>query len=341
MDCFYAAIEMRDNPALKNQPIAVGGRPDSRGVLCTANYLARKWGVGSAMSSARALRICPDLIIVPVDFNKYRAVAQQIREIFYEYTEKVEPLSLDEAYLDVTACPLEQNSATWMAQAICRKIYNTQELTASAGVAPNKFLAKVASDWRKPNGIFVIPPRAISTFIPTLPVGKIFGVGKVTQEKMLNLGIKTCADLQNLTKLALCQHFGTFGERLYDLARGMDTREVNPDRIRKSLSVETTFNQDITHINQCDSELESLYEELKRRLATRQENPIYKQFVKIKFHDFTKNSAENLSSQLDFEKFKSLMQQAYQRAEKPIRLLGIGVRFKIPEPMGEQMDLWV
>lgn len=214
MDCFYAAIEMRDAPHLRSLPIAVGGSPDGRGVLCTANYLAREYGVRSAMASYKALKLCPDLVIVPVDFAKYRSVAHAIRKIFYSYTDLVEPLSLDEAYLDVTDCELFDNQARLIAKAICQEIIDTQHLTASAGVAPNKFLAKVASDWRKPNGIFVIPPQKVANFVQKLPVEKIFGVGKVTQRKMQQFGIYTCQDLQALSMTQLIERFGTFGQRL-------------------------------------------------------------------------------------------------------------------------------
>lgn len=183
MDCFYAAIEIRDNPSLANRPVAVGEKPENRGVICTSNYIARRHGVRSAMSSATAFRLCPDLILLPVNIEKYRQVAKRIQSLFSAFTPLVEPLSLDEAYLDVTGSSHCQGSATWIAQAIRKQIWETEQLTASAGVAPNKFLAKIASGWKKPNGLFVITPPEIPAFVKNLAIEELFGVGKVTAEK--------------------------------------------------------------------------------------------------------------------------------------------------------------
>jgi len=185
MDCFYAAIEMRDNPRLRNKPIAVGGSAQSRGVLCTSNYLARQSGVRSAMATAYALKLCPQLIVIKPDMEKYRLISHKIRTVFEQYTDLIEPLSLDEAFLDVSDCQQHNGSATLIAQAIRQQIKDTENLTASAGIAPNKFLAKIASEWNKPDGQFVIPPQNIAAFIPTLPIEKIFGVGKVTAKKCI------------------------------------------------------------------------------------------------------------------------------------------------------------
>ncbi len=328
MDCFYAAIEMRDNPSLCKKPIAVGGPANSRGVLCTSNYIARQYGVKSAMSSAYAKRLCPQLLILPVDMKKYREVSAQIRQIFFEYTNLVEPLSLDEAYLDVSESSYCHNSATLMAQEIRDKIFKTCQLTASAGVAANKFLAKVASDLNKPNGQYVIRPQDVSAFVKTLPVKKIFGVGKVTAEKLDKMGIQTCFDLQQRSEDELADAFGKFGQRLYYLARGIDDRPVQPDRIRKSVSVENTYAQDLVSLDQCLNELPDLFAQLQKRLENKGDLKVHKQFVKIKFYDFKSTTAESISLTPSLDLFRSLLTTAFQRRLQPVRLLGVGVGFK-------------
>jgi len=245
MDCFYAAVEIRDNPNLAKKAVAVGGDAYRRGVLCTSNYIARDFGVHSATPTAQAYRLCPDLIVIKPDFSKYKEVSEQIREIFFSYTELVEPLSLDEAFLDVSDNSHCQGSASWIAKEIRERILKVTSLTASAGVAPNKFIAKVASDWDKPNGLTVIRPEQVDSFVTALPVEKIFGVGKVTAHKLHVLGIKTCGDVQKFSQEKLHQHFGSFGDHLFELSQGRDKREVKPDRVRKSLSVEETFSYDL------------------------------------------------------------------------------------------------
>lgn len=325
MDCFYAAIEMRDNPALVNQPIAVGGSPGKRGVLCTSNYVARKYGVKSAMSSAYAMRLCPHLLILPVNMDKYRQASALIREVFLSYTDLVEPLSLDEAYLDVSQSQQCQSSATRIAEEIRAKIFKQCQLTASAGIAPNKFLAKVASDYNKPNGQYVIPPESVSDFIKKLPVGKIFGVGKVTAAKLEKHELYTCLDLQAKSKAYLTELCGKFGARLYDICRGKDDRAVEPTRVRKSLSVETTFFTDLQSLDQCLEQLPQLYDELVRRLKKHSIEHIHKQFVKIKFHDFVSTTVETVVSRLSFGEFKQLIVTGYQRRSVPVRLMGLGV----------------
>lgn len=331
MDCFYAAIEMRDNPDLNDKPIAVGGAPNTRGVLCTSNYIARKQGVRSAMSSAKAKMICPDLIILPVDMPKYRAASQEIRQIFFEYTNLVEPLSLDEAYLDVTHSNQCQNSATRMAEEIRQKIFVKCQLTASAGIAPNKFLAKVASVINKPNGQYVITPQAVPEFVKTLSVKKIFGVGKVTAEKLAKFGITNCLDVQARTCDELTQHFGKFGTRLYDFSRGIDHRPVEPSLLSKSLSVENTFPQDLLTLEACLQELPNLHQNLLKRLAHKSERILHKQFVKVKFRDFKSTTVEMISSNLSLEIFQQLIKTGYNRRSLPVRLLGVGVGFKDAE----------
>ena len=230
MDAFYASVEIRENPELAGLPVVVGGSSKSRGVVAAASYAARKFGIHSAMPMSQASRLCPDLVCLPGNMQLYASVSKQIHEIFNRYTPEIEPLSLDEAFLDVTGTQECFGSATWLAEKIRKEIYERTQLTASAGVASNKFLAKIASDWNKPNGQFVIPPEAIAEFMLDLQVGKIFGVGKVTLKKLNNLGVETCADLQKLDLITLSNHFGIFGQRLFELCRGHDERELHHDR---------------------------------------------------------------------------------------------------------------
>lgn len=332
MDCFYAAIEMRDNPMLANKPVAVGGSADRRGVLCTCNYLARQYGVRAAMPTKTALRYCPDLILLPVDMAKYKKVAERIQSIFCEFTDLVEPLALDEAFLDVTNCEAYQGSATLIAQAIRKKIWQQEKLTASAGVAPNKFLAKVASGWKKPNGLFVITPKEVDVFVKALAVEEIFGVGKVTANKLQKLKLKTCADLQQCSLLMLSQHFGKLGRQLYDQCRGIDHRAVKPNRMRKSLSVETTFSEDLKHQTACMESIKVLYGIFCQRLSQVGDLEIKSQFIKIKYSDFSLNTAEmSIDAGVSLEAFIDLFQGSYEKNSSPIRLLGIGVHFKVKE----------
>jgi len=325
-DCFYAAIEMRDDPSLADIPLAVGGRPDARGVIATCNYIARRYGVRSAMASATAIKRCPKLKIIPPDMARYRAASRQIMEIYRDYTELIEPLSLDEAYLDVTASPHHQGSATRIAEEIRARIRAEVGITASAGVAPNKFLAKVASDWNKPDGLCVIRPQDVAAFVAALPVAKIHGVGRVTAEKLAALGINSCADLAAWPLDKLTGGFGRFGERLYQMARGIDHRPVETERPRKSLSVEETFVRDLPDLATCHAELPALLAMLAERWQ-RAGSPPFKQLtVKIKFADFTQTTAEHLGSRLDAEGFAALLDVAWARGARPVRLLGVGVR---------------
>ncbi len=335
MDCFYAAIEMRDNPALRNKPIAVGGFSDRRGVICTSNYEARRYGVKSAMASAYALKLCPELEIIRPNFTKYREASKVIQGIFKQHTDIIEPLSLDEAYLDVTESSELAGSATLIAKQIRQEIWESQDLTASAGVAPNKFLAKIASDWEKPNGLTVITPEKIAEFVAALPVEKICGVGKVTAKKMHAMEIVTCLDLQQYDKEILSQRFGKFGARLYDLARGNDDRKVQPNRLRKSLSVEHTYPSDLVHDDDCLVAIEVLFEELKNRLRKHSERKIHKQFLKIKFNDFQLTTIECVTAGLNISVYKQLFQNGRQRHSNPIRLLGVGVHFNNDEFSGQ------
>lgn len=245
MDAFYASVEQRDDPSLKGKPVIVGW-PGQRSVVCAASYEARKFGIHSAMPALRARRLCPEAVFIHPDFDKYRTVSRQIRDIFERHTPLVEPLSLDEAYLDVTVELTGIPTATETAQIIRAEIRSETQLTASAGVAPNKFLAKIASDWKKPDGLFVIKPHQVEAFLTPLPVRKIPGVGKATEKVLTEMGIATVGDLRQWSDEELIAHFGKWGTRLYELARGIDESPVVPSRKRKSWSSENTFQTDIT-----------------------------------------------------------------------------------------------
>jgi DNA polymerase IV len=248
MDAFYASVEQRDNPALRGKPVVVAWRAN-RSVVCAASYEARRYGVRSAMPTTRAERLCPHAIFVPPDFARYKAASLAAREIFQRHTDLIEPLSLDEAYLDVTENKMQLPTATRVAKTIREQIHQELNLTASAGVAPNKFLAKISSDWKKPNGLFVIQPHEIQAFLFPLPVGRIPGVGQVTENRMKAIGIATVGDLLSLELSTLEVHFGSYGLRLYQLARGIDHNPVVPNRVSKSISAEDTFPDDMPLID--------------------------------------------------------------------------------------------
>ena len=244
MDAFYASVEQRDDPALRGKPVVVAWR-GARSVVCAASYEARKFGVRSAMPAVRAERLCPQAVFVPPDFVRYKAVSRQVREIFMRHTDLVEPLSLDEAYLDVTTTKTGLPSATATAEAIRAAIREETQLTASAGVAPNKFLAKIASDWRKPDGLFVVRPHQVEAFLAPLPVGRLPGVGKVMDARLAELGIATVADLRALPPSNLEQRFGRWGRRLHELSLGIDEHPVVSERPTLQISAEDTFEHDL------------------------------------------------------------------------------------------------
>lgn len=261
MDAFFASIEQRDNPELRGKPVAVGGS-SLRGVVAAASYEARKYGVRSAMPSVTAKRLCPDLIFVKGHYEVYKNVSQQIRAIFLEYTDLVEPLSLDEAYLDVTNNLKNMPSATLIAEEIRKRIFETTQLTASAGVSYNKFLAKIASDVNKPNGIKVIKPNEAISFLHQLPIGKFYGIGKVTAEKFKKIGVHNGYDLSLLSKESLTKKFGKSGAWYYEIVRGNDNRQVNPHRIRKSIGSEQTYFEDLEDIEAMKNALIPLAEDI-------------------------------------------------------------------------------
>jgi DNA polymerase-4 len=334
MDCFYAAVEMRERPELAGQPIAVGGG-SRRGVVTTCNYEARKYGVHSAMPGFQARERCPQLVFLPVRFDLYRADSARIRAILQSYTPLVEPLSLDEAFLDVT----NLDRYAWeIAKEIRKRILDETGLTGSAGIAPNKMLAKIASDWRKPNGQFAITPEQVDGFMRDLPVRKIWGVGPKSAEKFKQQGIATCGDLQQFSVPELVRRHGKWGAELYQLCRGRDDREVHPDRVRKSLSNECTFSDNLRTVDQCREAMDKLVEELEEELRSKAvDRPIRKAFVKIKFADFSRTTRECVISQPTRATYQTLLEQARERSLQPVRLLGSGVRFA--EEMAEEPDL--
>ncbi|MEP1781549.1 DNA polymerase IV [Reichenbachiella sp.] len=328
MDAFYASVEQRDNPDLKGKPVAVGGSK-SRGVVAAASYEARKFGVRSAMPSVTAYRKCPDIVFVKPRFDVYKEVSQVIRGIFFEYTDLVEPLSLDEAYLDVTNNKIGLPSATLIAQEIRKKIFESTQLTCSAGISINKFLAKTASDINKPDGMKLIKPEEAVDFIEKLKVKDFFGVGKVTADKMRRMGIHTGADLKSKSLGFLSKNFGKSGSYYFNICRGIDNRPVNPNRIRKSVSIENTFDNDLTDVIEVETELQTLAEGLEKRLLN---NTIQGKTVniKIKYSDFeqvtrSKTSTQWLGKSSEIEPLWKEIIRDKQLVEKPIRLLGLGL----------------
>ena len=329
MDAFYASIEQRDNPDLKGCPVIVGGKPNSRGVVAACSYEARKFGVHAAMPSSRAQRLCPDAIFLPLRLAVYRQVSQQIHKIFHQFSKLVEPLSLDEAYLDVTASQRWQGSATLIAQEIKTRIKMETDLTASAGVSYNKFLAKIASDMDKPDGLYSITPDQAEVFIAQLPVGKFFGVGKVTKAKMLKLGLKTGADLKLWTEQELVDEFGKAGKYFYQVVRGIDKRPVRCERIRKSISTETTFAEDIVEYDHLQEKLLLLAKKISASLKKHQlmAGSLH---IKVKYSNFrlvtrsitlphSVSSIDHLDDELDS------MLRLTDAGKMPVRLLGVGV----------------
>ena len=329
MDAFFASVEQRDEPSYRGKPLVVGGSPDKRGAVAAASYEARKFGIHSAMPSRTAYHRCPDLIFVRPRFEVYRAVSEQIREIFYRYTELVEPLSLDEAYLDVTTNKKAMPSATLIAKEIQARIYEETGLTASAGVSINKFLAKMASGMNKPHGLFLIAPEDAEAFVENLPIGKFHGIGEVTAEKMHKLRIQSGVDLKQWSEADLVQHFGKVGLFYYKIARAQDDRAVQPNRIRKSVGAETTFEQDLDDLQQMDLELEKIAGDVKRRLDSRKASG-RTITLKVKYADFQQitRSRTLLQPIQDEPTILSFARELLQTADvsgKKVRLLGISV----------------
>jgi DNA polymerase IV len=330
MDAFYASVEQRDFPEYRGKPLVVGGSPEGRGgVVATASYEARKFGIRSAMPSKTALRLCPDAIFVFPRFDAYKAVSSHIREIFQRYTDLIEPLSLDEAYLDVTSDKQAIGSAMEIAKLIKTTIRQELQLTASAGVSINKFVAKIASDMNKPDGLTFIGPSKIASFMEQLPVEKFHGVGKVTSAKMNAMGLKTGADLKKLSEAEMIQHFGKPGKFYYQIVRGIDNREVEPHRETKSVSVEDTYQEDLTTKEAMLPELGVLSERLAARLL-RSGLKGRTVTVKFKFHDFTimtrsLSLPEFVADKTALANAVTLILDKADVNNKKVRLLGVGL----------------
>jgi DNA polymerase-4 len=343
-DSFYASVETREDPSLADKPIAVGGQAQSRGVIATCNYHARGFGVRSAMPSSRALQLCPALIILKPRFELYREVSKQFHNIFRQYTDLIEPLSLDEAYLDVSDCEQCEGSATLIAQEIRARVKKELNLTVSAGVAPNKFLAKVGSDWDKPDGCFTIAPHQIADFVKDLPVSRINGVGAVTAAKLGKMGVITCGDLQQIPLETLVRRFGKYGKRLATVSHGKDDRAVQPHRTRKSISVENTYHTDITGQEAITAAFAPLLDELEKRFTKiKQQYLPSKRYVKVKFDNFQQTTIEEVFATpgepwRDEEAYRRLLLTAWRREERPVRLLGAGLRLSPKESESETED---
>lgn len=335
MDAFYASVELRERPELKDLPVVIASH-HPRAVVAAASYPARIYGLRSAMSMGQVRKLCPQVIVIEPDFAKYRQVSAQIHQIFQQYTSLIEPLSLDEAFLDVTENLQQIPSATEVAMRIREDIFQATGLTASAGVAPNKFLAKIASDWHKPNGICVIKPSQVQGFIQNLPLKKIPGVGKVTQEKLKSLNLETLGDLQQIDEALLIQHFGKYGRRLFLYAQGIDERPVEVERERQQISKETTFDDDL-HLNQCRPYWEPLLGQVwqslqKKQLSARGVT------VKLKLKNFqvmqhsksfkqVLRSPQELAQALDL-----LLDELHIAPQMQFRLIGVGVyQLSVPE----------
>lgn len=325
MDAFYASVEQLDNPEIRNKPVAVGGS-ESRGVISAASYEARKFGVKSAMSGKLALKKCPELIFVKPNFERYKQVSKQIRSIFLEYTNLVEPLSLDEAFLDVTINKKNLKSATLIAEEIRRKIYDTTGLTASAGISVNKFLAKIASDYNKPNGQKTIEPHEIIPFLDGLEVRRFFGVGKKTCDRMYHLGIFTGADLRSKSLEFLEEHFGNSGPHFFQLTRGISNSQVIPNRLPKSIGAERTFHENFTSIIPLQDKLQDVCEEVSTRLRKRDLSG-KTITLKIKYSDFTLQT-KSISLPYYISSYDLLLDTALELLEQctlktSVRLIGI------------------
>jgi DNA polymerase-4 len=344
MDAFYASVEQRDDAQLRGRPVVVAWR-GKRSVVCAASYEARRFGIRSAMPAVHAERLCPDAVFVPPDFPRYRVVSRLVREIFKSHTDLVEPLSLDEAYLDVTENKTGLQTATRVASAIRKQIREELHLTASAGVAPNKFLAKIASDWRKPDGLFVIQPDDVDNFLPPLPVGRIPGVGKVTEARLTKLGIVTVGDLQGMEMSALESAFGSHGLRLYQLARGIDENPVVPDRPTQSVSAEDTFETDVP-LSETEPMIRRLAE--KAWAASRKESRIARTVVlKLKTSEFkiltrSHTSPHPPSSCDELTNIAlSLRERISLGPRQRFRLVGVGLsNFREPEDAPSQSELF-
>ena len=339
MDAFYASVEQRDDPSLRGKPVAVGGSPESRGVVAASSYEARKFGVKSAMPMARAVRLCPELLIVRPDFARYRAASQKVMAILRDCTPLVEPLSLDEAYLDVTENLWGEPLATSVAKKLKARIREELSLTASAGVAPNKFLAKIASGWQKPDGLTVIPPEKVEGFLQKLPVEALWGVGPVTAKKLRALGIQRLVDVREFDEISLARAVGSLAAWLKRLSIGDDPREVKPDRPWKSISAETTYAEDLKELKEMRAEVDRL---ARRVAASLEKKKLRARTVtlKLRYSDFTTVTRSHTapSPTCDAGQFAAraiVLLERTDAARRPVRLLGVGSHGLVGESQDE------
>jgi DNA polymerase-4 len=337
MDCFYAAIEERDDPSLRGKPVGVGGS-SRRGVLTTANYEARKFGCRSAMPVFMALEKCPELLIVPMRFDVYQRDSERIRGIFARFTPLIEPLSLDEAFLDVSHDP---SPGTIIASRIRQMIREETGLTASAGIGPNKLIAKIASDWKKPDGQFCVPPEDAAEFMKGLPLRKIPGVGGKMAERLSAMGMETCGQFRAIDRFEWVRRLGAYGAELHERCWGRDERPVTVDSPRKSLSIENTFTENIRALPELEREMRLMLDELEEKLQEMEsDRRVRSLVVKLKFSDFRRTTAERAHAEMDREIFHELLAEAVLRSQgEAVRLLGVGVRFQDVSGL-EQMELF-
>ncbi len=343
MDAFYASVEQLDNPELAGKPVIVGGRPDSRGVVAACSYEARRFGIRSAMPCAHAFKRCPEAIFVRPRMARYKEISDQVMKIFLRYTDMVEPMSLDEAYLDVTENIQKQPSATLLAREICKTIYDETGLTASAGVSCTKFVAKIASDLNKPNGVSVIEPDRVEDFLAALPIGKFHGIGKVTERKMLNLNIKTGADLRRCSRIELAEYFGKNGNFFYDIVRGRDPRPVRTSRVRKSIGSERTLTEDTVDLSEISQLLEAL---VKKISAVMQDRDISGKTItlKVRYSDFT-TITRSVSCKTEISSVPEILAclpdllNKTEAGTRPIRLVGVSASNLVPHTQRKPRQL--
>jgi len=342
MDSFFASLEIRDKPELKNKPVAVGGKAHERGVLTTCNYIAREYGLHSAMPTKKALSLCKDLIVLPVDIDKYKKESKEIFKVFKCYSKKIEPISIDEAYIDVTDSGYCESDPEKMAYQIRSCIWKDFKITASAGISCNKLLAKICSDWNKPNNQYSLSDDEVFDFIKNIRLDMIPGIGKVNFEKCINLNMKYCKDMYIYSVDELEQIFGSFGANLYNLIRGVDQRDVNINRVRKSISVEDTFLEDIKNVESCIPKLDFLYKKLIQRCKNNEisQNSVKEIFIKVKFNDFKVISRQFKCSSLNLKSYIQLFNNNINNPIKPIRLLGLGFTLKDSGSEAMQYDIF-
>ena len=342
MDSFFASIEIRDKPYLQNKPVAVAGRANERGVLTTCNYIARGFGLHSAMPTKKAIQLCKDLVIVPVNIEKYKKESKEIFKIFKCYSKKIEPVSIDEAYIDVTDSDYCSGNPETMASQIRSCIQKDFGITASAGISINKLISKICSDWRKPNNQFSVCDYEISSFIKNVNLKKIPGIGKVNFQKCKNLNMHKCEDMYSCSSDKLSNLFGSYGNNLYNLIRGIDNREIETDRQRKSISIEDTFNKDIRSLEGCRDNIEKLYNKLLARCHNLEisSNLVKEIFIKIKFNNFESITRQVQCTNLNLNQYIKLFNSNIDVITKPVRLLGVGFTLKQDNANTIQYDIF-